>query len=607
MRHSAVWSSIRYFSWKSVFFRYLFSLFFIILLIFIPYNLAIYKYSDYMLENKISAQASNNALKSKIIFDLLNSNFSANYTLTTKLPNVRNFLEQDSTNLQECNQIQQLLRSIMQSDESIEDVMLYDISTRSYITTRSADIYGEDQAMTWIDTYRATKLPFLMFPRKINSSNFNSIFTIQEIYNKRGIPIGIFCVCSRYDNFEAMVQQSFGENPDEIYIVSDLGLILYSSDHSRINTLMFEDPDIYSAFVSAKESTGNTIFWEDSIISVAKSGHSNLILMSFTNRQKMLGDYPWLNLLMGAGSIVVLLVAVISSLFIALSHYRSVSSIIKTIQNADHPSLLQQTPKLNSEFFYIMRSVADNATEAQKLDHELVHKINQLKHAQLCELQAQINPHFIFNTLQLINLSILRETHADTPATQVISLFSQLLHSTYDTGKVIISVEEEIHNLQMFTDIQSIRYKGRLHAVYDIEEQCLPFCTLKMMLQPFVENCMLHGFQSEKNEWLIHVKCALNEENLVFTICDNGCGIPPQRLEEIRKKLISININGQNIGISNVSQRLILLFDNRSAVEIESTPGYGTCVTIRHPAVMEHPLIDVEHQLDPQTDLGSKF
>lgn len=602
MKHSAIWSSIRYFSWKSVFFRYLFSLFFIILLVFIPYNIAIYQYSDYMLANEISAQSSNNALKSKMIFELLNSSFPSNYTLASESASTRSFLETGAVSPEETRQIQVFLQSMKARDTSIEDLMLYNLKTQSYITTKRADTYHVGQNITWIETYCATKLPFMMFPRKINSADFNAIFTVQEVYDAGGSPVGIFCMQTRYRDFEEMVRQSFGENPDDIYIVSDLGLILYSSDHSRINTLMFEDPDIYSAFISARESEGNTLFWGDSIISVAKSGSSNLILMSFTNREKILGNYHWLNLLMGSGGAVVLLVAVLCALFIALSHYRSVSSVVKAIQSTEHPSDLQYNSKLNSEFFYILHSLAVNADENEKLDQELVQKIQQLKHAQLCELQAQINPHFIFNTLQLINLSILRETHQDTPATRIISLFSQLLHSTYDTGKVIVSVEEEIHNLQMFTDIQSIRYKGRLHAVYDLDSRCLPFCTLKMMLQPFVENCMIHGFQAGKEDWRIEVRCILDGDYLVFTIRDNGCGISPERLKEIREKLSSVRMNGQNIGISNVNQRLMLLFDQKSTVQVDSNAGEGTCITIRHPAVMDHPFLDAEHQLENRSE-----
>ncbi len=598
MKQSAIWKNIRLFSWRSVFFRYLFSLMFIILLIFVPYTMIIYYVSDDMLASEISAQSSSNALKSKMIFDLLNSSFANHYALAADSTDAAAFLSAEERRIPaaETLSVQNLLRSIKRSDESVEEIMVYSTINKNFITTDRIAAYDGSEPETWINTYRASKLPFLMFPRKLHSDSFDSIFTVQELYDKAGRTIGIFCIQSRYRDFEEMVRQSFGEDPDRIFIVSDLGLILYSNEYSRINTLMFEDPDIYSAFLSAKETEGSTLFWGDSIISVAKSGDSDLILMSFTSRAKILGGYHWLNFLMGIGSMLVLLVAMISALFIAVNHYRSVSSVLRAIQDTEDPDALGKS-RLRSEFFYIIHSVASSANKNQELDGELAETIRRLKHAQFCELQAQINPHFVFNTLQLINLSILRETHADTPATRLISLFSQLLHSAYDTDNVIVTVEEEIQNLRTFTEIQSIRYKGRLKTDFQIDEACLSYCTLKLMLQPFAENCMVHGFCSDGREWRLRMTCILQNGNLIFTISDNGCGIPPDQLREIRQKLKSPNIAGQNIGISNVNQRLFLLFGTRSSVQVDSKPGEGTSITIRHPARKDHPMDRVNNRL----------
>lgn len=91
--------------------------------------------------------------------------------------------------------------------------------------------------------------------------------------------------------------------------------------------------------------------------------------------------------------------------------------------------------------------------------------------------------------------------------------------------------------------------------------------------------------------------CILQNGNLIFTISDNGCGIPPDQLREIRQKLKSPNIAGQNIGISNVNQRLFLLFGTRSSVQVDSKPGEGTSITIRHPARKDHPMDRVNNRL----------
>ena len=591
--------NIRVFSWKSVFFRYLFSFFLLILIIFVPFCLIFYHYSDYAFSKELAAVSAQNALKSKTIFDLLNSNYSANLTVVSDSEDVQGILQAgtEEVPIQELKRVQTLLQSMKRSDPAVADLMIYGLQNDLCISTESVKRVGTDRSLSWLNTYRATKLPFLMFPRKVDSDTFNYIYTVSELYGADGTTIGIFCSMNRYQNFEQVVHQSFGEDPDKIFIVSELGLLLYSSDQDRINTLMFEDPDIYSAYLSARETEGSTLFWGDHIISVAKSSLSNLILMAYNSRTSLMGGYQKLNYFLLTGGVVVFLIAAICSLFIALNHYRSVTSVIRAIQNADEPSQMQIPNRLNSEFFYIINSVISSAQKSQMLDQELVDKIGQLRQAQLSELQAQINPHFIFNTLQLINLSVLRETRKDTPATKVISMFSKLMRSAYDTKRMIVPVREEIENLRLFTDIQSVRYGGRLHTEYEIGPECGGFCTPKLMLQPFVENCMLHGFQNAEQDWKLTIRCRLENGFLIFTIADNGAGIEPERLREIREKLDSPNIQGQNIGITNVRQRLMLLFGGQSAVSVESVPGQGTQVTIRHPAMERHPFEDAQQQI----------
>ena len=117
------------------------------------------------------------------------------------------------------------------------------------------------------------------------------------------------------------------------------------------------------------------------------------------------------------------------------------------------------------------------------------------------------------------------------------------------------------------------------------------------MLQPVVENWMLHGFQNAEQDWKLPIRCRLENGFLIFAITVNGAGIEPERLKEIQEKLESPNIQGQNIGITNVRQRLMLLFGAESAVSVESVPGQGTQVTIRHPAMERHPFEDAQQQI----------
>lgn len=116
-----------------------------------------------------------------------------------------------------------------------------------------------------------------------------------------------------------------------------------------------------------------------------------------------------------------------------------------------------------------------------------------LKKYQIAALQAQINPHFLFNTLQLINLSIMKEVKKDIAATRLISLLSNLLHYSYDTEHYTVTVQQEIDNALKYLEIQQVRYKDHLRIISDISDECTSFETVKLILQPFIENSIITG------------------------------------------------------------------------------------------------------------------
>ena len=596
MRDNSILSNIRLFRWKSVFFRYLASLFVIIIVVMLPFSFLMYKHTEYIYSRELSAKAAENAVKSRTIFDLLNANFAANYKVISNQSDVYELLESENIqNIPESTvrQIQGVLSSIKADDPSIEELILYSIKNDTCLTSSTQYQVGSACDISWLNAYRTTHLPFLMVPRKVRSERFNYIYTIRELYNEEGDPIGVLCSQNHYQNFEEVVQKSFGTEAKAIYIVSDIGLILYSSDASRINTSMYEYRDVYNAYLQAKDNTASTMEWGNDIISIARSGQSDLVLMEYTS----LGPLEQGKSLLLICMILVLVVAVLCALFIAACHYHSVSRVLRAVQNANDPHQLQEHTRISSEFFYIINSVISSAQENEKINQTLVNKVNQLRHAQLCELQAQINPHFIMNTLQSINLSILRETHRDTPATCMISAFSKLMRTSYDSKHLVVSVQEEVENLKLFVQIQAIRYNGHLTAEYHIDPAAYDCCTLKLMLQPFVENCMIHGFADCSQDRRIYISCELHEKFLAFTISDNGVGMQPDCLSQIKKKLESANVQGDHIGIANVRQRLTLLFENQASIGIDSTPEKGTCVNIMHPAMKEHPLQNLNQKI----------
>lgn len=195
-------------------------------------------------------------------------------------------------------------------------------------------------------------------------------------------------------------------------------------------------------------------------------------------------------------------------------------------------------------------------------------------------LQSQINPHFLYNTLDSIRMmAVLRDQEEIAEA--LISL-SRLFRYCIRQGDRLVTVREELQQAKNYLLLQSLRYQDRLQVNYQVDEQVLDRMMPKVLLQPLLENALIHGVQDMEEGCAITITVSQAAEGTRFSIHDNGKGIEGQTLEKIRKKLQ--NGTSESIGLANVNERLRLYYNNTAGLTIESRPGEGTTVffTVPH-------------------------
>lgn len=217
----------------------------------------------------------------------------------------------------------------------------------------------------------------------------------------------------------------------------------------------------------------------------------------------------------------------------------------------------------------------------KRINHliEEVYKADVIKkEAELKALQAQINPHFLYNTLSMINWkAILNE---QTEISQCVSLLSRFYETALNKGNNIISVYDEIENMKAYIDIQSIMHGGHLKVNYDIDESLYEYYTLNLILQPFVENAIEHGLSKlpDGEEKKIDFIGERRQDHMIFTIRDNGFGIDSYILQRLE------NIESGHYGIKNVQQRIQLQFGQQYGITIANNLDQkGAKVTIKLP------------------------
>lgn len=202
-----------------------------------------------------------------------------------------------------------------------------------------------------------------------------------------------------------------------------------------------------------------------------------------------------------------------------------------------------------------------------------------LRKTELKALQAQINPHFLYNTLDTIVWLV--ETGKNEQAVEMVTSLSNFFRSSLSQGRDIITLgEEEIH-VRSYLEIQQVRYRDILRYEIHVQPE-LRGCVLpKLTLQPLVENALYHGIKLRRGLGCILVDAAQEDDRVRITVRDDGAGMPPERLQQLRQSLDTEEQVG--FGLRTVYRRLRLLYGEQCSMELESEPGAGTTVTLRFP------------------------
>jgi two-component system sensor histidine kinase YesM len=206
--------------------------------------------------------------------------------------------------------------------------------------------------------------------------------------------------------------------------------------------------------------------------------------------------------------------------------------------------------------------------------------------AELSALQAQINPHFLYNTLNSIVWM------ADNVEAKEISYMAAALGTFFrvslSKGQEFIPLRDEIQHVQSYLYIQKIRYVDKIQYELSVNEQLLDKMTLKLLLQPFVENAIRHGINEMDGVGIIRVTADFSEngEDIELHVIDNGLGINPQALAAINRRLkAGFSGDKEGYGIYNVNERIRLCFGSEYGIRVVSEPGKGTDVAIRIPDI----------------------
>lgn len=285
--------------------------------------------------------------------------------------------------------------------------------------------------------------------------------------------------------------------------------------------------------------------------------------------------------------LVVLVVALIGSAVLTRMVSRPIRELVKAMQDFEqNAAAFSYHPVRGSrEILELSHSFEHMVVQLQELMTKVRNEEITLRKTELKALQAQINPHFLYNTLDAIGWMC--EEERSKEAVEMVNALAKLFRISISKGHELIPIEKEVEHAKSYLMIQKFRYKNQFVYEFQVEDACLPYLCNKITLQPIIENAIYHGIDRMVEQGRITIRIFQDGDDIVFQVEDNGIGMTKEQCRQIlNSESGGYNYNGiGGIGIKNVNDRIRIYFGEKYGMEITSELDEGTCVTIRMPRV----------------------
>lgn len=421
-------------------------------------------------------------------------------------------------------------------------------------------------AATWLSTYEVNSV-------RSQKKYFACAFVVKDLVSTWD-PLGVLVLnidLKLFDDlFELLGQQ---DDHTTYLIVDDNGKLIWSN-HLEAGGVL--DKKFFQSVQGSEQTCSEQEYDnEQYVVTKFHSSYNDWNYISMKSREEVLKSGIWVVQMTAVLLVCIVLFSVFGALMIQRYIIHPIQKMVVAM-SVPEKELLGRRLYIDQddEIGKLYRSF----NEMNQKIESYIEKNNEInkreKEYQIQALNAQINPHFIYNTLDTLHWMAL-----DIPAPDIcrmITSFSGILRYSISKKESIVTLKDELTCIKNYIDIYEERYEMHFGR-FEIDERVYPYKTFRMLLQPIIENCIVHGFAQDMDHAVIEVRAELENEEAVLKITDNGIGISPERVAYV------LSQNSDRVGLSNINQRLKLLYGEGYGLEIISRKGSGTTVVLRFP------------------------
>lgn len=409
---------------------------------------------------------------------------------------------------------------------------------------------------------------------------------IKSLYE--GEDIGTVLIRTNERFFAAIYEEIDLGTGADLFIIDQDGIIV----SSRTATIPFKKPFPERALITGlreQEKAGTKVFTIDlddhpHLVTFARLESADWYVVATV-------PYAYLNyeaglirkkiLLLGLGCFFL---AVLLSILFTKSIVSPLHDLIKAMNQVKQGNLSFKVPdNSKDEIAVVAYHFNEMVKEIKLLMKDIKQKESQKRKAELMALQAQINPHFLSNLLNTARL--LAEAQNAENVASLLSSVINLLHASMGKDEELITVRKELDYLRNYLNIQEYRYYQKFQVTFALEDEILDCKIPKFLLQPILENAIIHGIGPKKGQGQIEIKGYLYEDKLNFIITDDGVGMSEETIDKILEAKNGSSDRFSGLGIKNVQERIKLFFGDKYGLCIESRPNHFTTVEISLPII----------------------
>ena len=463
----------------------------------------------------------------------------------------------------------------------------------SSVTMNDVEIYGINETnhylSLWSKKYEIPDKDILFENanlskgRSVLVNNINDADTIQMIKMVKDLqtykPIGYIRFGLKRNYIEKMAKNiNFG---------SDGGVVIFDENLNKISGIAHDS--VLSKLLKEKPSIGNFSYSEGKNEYTAVHIHSDstgwttvgVIPLRYINKD--LAGIQYLTVII---IVLTIIIGVTVSVIIAQSLILPLENTVNALEKFSRGDFAVRLKENRCDEIGKLNRIFNKAI---KEINELMQKVTQSeilnKEMEFKTLQSQMNPHFLYNTLDTINWLAFKEKQ--TEICNLVAAISSLIRASISNKKSIITIEHELDYVKNYIYIQHIRYKDRFDTIYDIDESLLKQAVPKLIIQPIVENAIIHGIENSKNKNLLYISVKRENECIVIIVKDTGIGMTDEKVSELLKEPLNAEGDEQkahtNLGLYAVHKRIQLMYGDLYGLTVHSQAGEGTTVTLHIP------------------------